>query len=130
MAVISASGTLVGIITGAVALATSGRSLTFPGTAQLLLVAALVMQVLAAVLGLLVNVPVRLPHAGTEDLTQLLRPGTRFEPEEWNRVRTDTITALRRVNRRRARALSTALLLVVIGLFLMMASATVALRAT
>ncbi|MBE9499197.1 hypothetical protein IHE61_14725 [Streptomyces sp. GKU 257-1] len=39
MAVISASGTLVGITTGAVALAASGRSVTFPESARLLLVA-------------------------------------------------------------------------------------------
>ncbi|MGC0378277.1 hypothetical protein [Streptomyces sp. SAI-229] len=128
MAVISASGTLVGITTGAVALAASGRSVTFPGTAQRLLVAALVMLVLAAILGLLINVPVRLPHADTGDLTHLLEPGTRFGPDEWNRTKMDTIVALRRVNRQRAWALLAALLLVVIALVLMMASAAFALR--
>ncbi|MFW6690296.1 hypothetical protein [Streptomyces sp. MAR4 CNX-425] len=127
MAVISAAGTLVGITTGAVALAASGRSVTFPGTAQRLLVAALVMLVLAAVLGLLVNVPVRLPHAGAADLTRLLEPHVRSGPEEWNRAKVDTILALRRVNRGRAWALTAALLLVVVALVLMMASAAVAL---
>ncbi|OEU98216.1 hypothetical protein AN217_10695 [Streptomyces qinglanensis] len=128
MAVISASGTLVGITTGAVALAASGRSVTFPESARLLLVAAMVMLVLAAVLGLLINVPVRLPQADTGDLTQLLEPTARFGPDDWNRVKRDTIVALRRVNRRRARSLLAALLLVVVALVLMMASAAFALR--
>ncbi|OIJ68350.1 hypothetical protein [Streptomyces mangrovisoli] len=68
------------------------------------------------------------PQAGTEDLLRLLEPTVRHGPQESNRAKVDSIAALRRVNRGRARALLAAPLLVVVALILMTASAALFIR--
>ncbi|MFI7388410.1 hypothetical protein [Streptomyces sp. NPDC049813] len=123
MAVISAAGTLISIATGFLALAASSDSLTLPHSAQAALLTSLALLVLAAVLGVLVNLPVRLPHADADGLLRLLAPAARFDPAEADLTHIETIKALRRVNRQRGRLLAVALLLVVLALALMMAGA-------
>ncbi|RPE40096.1 hypothetical protein EDD90_3125 [Streptomyces sp. Ag109_O5-1] len=127
--VISTAGTLVGIVTGLVALAPWDGHGAFDGAAQRLLVAALCLLSLAALVGLAVNLPALLPYADADALDDpRLRGGASFGLQEEIRQKVATTQELRRLNRTRARALLTALAFEVLALALMTVSVALELR--
>ncbi|MFC3453060.1 hypothetical protein [Amycolatopsis speibonae] len=132
IAVITTSGTLVAVTLGFVALATRAPGFTLPHTAVILLVSALTVLVAAAVLGLLINVPARVPLIDAADLIVVA------ESSDWSivdgesareeyRQQARLLAGLRKVNRIRARALFGGLVLEVTAVLAQAASVVIVL---
>ncbi|MEU4574664.1 hypothetical protein [Nonomuraea sp. NPDC023979] len=123
IAVISTSGTLVTITLGFVALATRTQTYVLGATVVVLLVVALAGLILAAVTGLVVNLPARLPVVDVDDLRTADEGGDDLETARTeHEILALVLTGLRQVNRRRARILFAALLVEVTALTVMAAA--------
>jgi ABC-type long-subunit fatty acid transport system fused permease/ATPase subunit len=120
MAVITTAGTLVTITLGFVALAARDAKTVLAQAVVILLVASLVGLVAAAVMGLLVNLPARVPQV---DAAYLLAG----EDDQDVAIRVELLTGLRALNRVRARLLFAALSVEVVALVVMAVAVTVAL---
>ncbi|GLY70698.1 hypothetical protein [Amycolatopsis taiwanensis] len=119
IAVITTSGTLVTITLGFVALATRAQTYVLGATVVVLLVVALVGLVLAAAIGLIVNLPARLPVVDAGELTAENGDDDLETVRAEHEVLAHLLTGLRQVNRSRARILFAALLVEVTALAVM-----------
>jgi hypothetical protein len=117
--VITTAGTLVSLLFGLAAVATSRGSFVVPAEARVLLTAAVCLFALAALGGLAANVPLRYPNADPQDLRRLIT-GEFWTDGVWVRppfaamrrtseLRVDLIQGCRRMNRIKAYAVVSAL---------------------
>jgi hypothetical protein len=134
-AVITTSGVLVSLLFGLAALVTDANGFALPGASQVFLVVALILFVLAAVGGIICNWPLSYYQLRNEDLHRLV------DIKNWHgtpeiaaqRVAQGQVSVLvraRKLNRKKARALTAAMLLQILAVTVLAVSVTIILIET